>query len=526
MDIVNDIIFSRDWEMPNSKTFDIRVINKLIQKYNKEEYYSIDPFANKNRIAKVTNDLDPSMGTDYNLDALDFLKLFPDESVDFVLYDPPYCYDKETEVFTKDGWKLFDDLKNTDLIATLNPNTNKLEYHQPTEIIKKPYNGDMVKIKSQSVDLLVTPNHKMWVKNTFNCEFKFNDAHNILDNRVTWFKKAVDYDDDNEIEYFTLPEIELIKPNRYGEKQKPPKKIKMDTWLKFFGFYLSEGCVKYSENNKHKYIVDIAQKKEHIRKIIIDVLNELGYNYSIQKNQFRIQDKQLWTYLEKFGKSFDKYIPDEIKNISNRQREILLEHLMYGDGTNIKYPKLNKLVNKEYHYYTNIYYTSSPKLMNDISELAIKTNRAITIREDKKDNYNVVYRIHFLKAKNFRVYKKNIEIINNFNDNIYCVTVPNNIILVKRKGKTVWCGNSVRQVSECYKKFDRTVNKETTQSSFWSNLKKEIKRITKKDGLVLSFGWNSNGIGKTNGFKLIEIKLVSHGGPHNDTICTVEQKIK
>ena len=46
----------------------------------------------------------------------------------------------------------------------------------------------------------------------------------------------------------------------------------------------------------------------------------------------------------------------------------------------------------------------------------------------------------------------------------------------------------------------------------------------KKDGIALSCGWNSGGIGKTNGFKLIEILLVPHGGIHNDTIVTVEGK--
>ncbi len=85
---------------------------------------------------------------------------------------------------------------------------------------------------------------------------------------------------------------------------------------------------------------------------------------------------------------------------------------------------------------------------------------------------------------------------------------------------------SPRQVSECYKKLGKTVNMQTTQSSFWGNLKKEIARIIKPGGYVLSFGWNSNGIGKTKGFEIIEILNVAHGGQHNDTICTVEQKLK
>ena len=84
---------------------------------------------------------------------------------------------------------------------------------------------------------------------------------------------------------------------------------------------------------------------------------------------------------------------------------------------------------------------------------------------------------------------------------------------------------SPRQVSECYKKLGKTVNMETTQASFWGNLKKEIARITKANGIEISFGWNTNGIGKTKGFEILEILTVAHGGQHNDTLCTVERKI-
>lgn len=83
---------------------------------------------------------------------------------------------------------------------------------------------------------------------------------------------------------------------------------------------------------------------------------------------------------------------------------------------------------------------------------------------------------------------------------------------------------SVRQVSECYRALGRTVNMKTTQSSYWANQKKEMSRIVKPGGVVISCGWNSGGIGTTNGFTMLEILLVPHGGPHNDTIVTVERK--
>ena len=83
---------------------------------------------------------------------------------------------------------------------------------------------------------------------------------------------------------------------------------------------------------------------------------------------------------------------------------------------------------------------------------------------------------------------------------------------------------SPRQVSECYKKCNMTVNMQTTQASYWSNLKKEIGRIVKKDGYAITCSWNSGGIGKKYGFEITEILLVPHGGWHNDTIVVVEKK--
>lgn len=84
---------------------------------------------------------------------------------------------------------------------------------------------------------------------------------------------------------------------------------------------------------------------------------------------------------------------------------------------------------------------------------------------------------------------------------------------------------SSRQLSECYRKLNLSVTKETTQSSFWRRIKDEVARIIKPEGLAITFGWNSNGIGKTRGFEILEILLVAHGGNHNDTIVTVERKI-
>jgi hypothetical protein len=86
--------------MPNKNTFKIKPIGKFV----KEELIGcemvVDPFARSAKAAHITNDLNPEFDTDHNIDALEFLKMFEDSSVDGVIYDPPYslrqlkeCYD-------------------------------------------------------------------------------------------------------------------------------------------------------------------------------------------------------------------------------------------------------------------------------------------------------------------------------------------------------------------------------------------------------------------------------------------------
>lgn len=91
------MIINRSWAMPNKNTFSIKPIFELIMKY--KHGFIIDPFANSNKIATCTNDLDIQYDTDYHLDVLDFLKIFDTNSVDTVLYDPPYSPRQVSECY-------------------------------------------------------------------------------------------------------------------------------------------------------------------------------------------------------------------------------------------------------------------------------------------------------------------------------------------------------------------------------------------------------------------------------------------
>ena len=63
-------------------------------------------------------------------------------------------------------------------------------------------------------------------------------------------------------------------------------------------------------------------------------------------------------------------------------------------------------------------------------------------------------------------------------------------------------------------------------TNFYGDLRNALEDKVELGGFALSFGWNSIGMGKAHGFEIIEVLLVCHGRAHNDTICTVERKVK
>ncbi|HEX4646325.1 MAG TPA: adenine-specific DNA methylase [Verrucomicrobiae bacterium] len=85
---------------------------------------------------------------------------------------------------------------------------------------------------------------------------------------------------------------------------------------------------------------------------------------------------------------------------------------------------------------------------------------------------------------------------------------------------------SPRQISELYSKLGAPASKEDTQNaSLYQRVRNALMPVLAENAMVLSFGWNSVGMGKNRGFEIIEIILCCHGGAHNDTICLAEKRL-
>lgn len=85
---------------------------------------------------------------------------------------------------------------------------------------------------------------------------------------------------------------------------------------------------------------------------------------------------------------------------------------------------------------------------------------------------------------------------------------------------------SPRQISEHYRSLGREPTAQDTQNGrLYRRVRDMLDKVIAPGGIVLSFGWQSNGMGIKRGYELLDILLVSHGGGHNDTICIAERKL-
>jgi hypothetical protein len=83
---------------------------------------------------------------------------------------------------------------------------------------------------------------------------------------------------------------------------------------------------------------------------------------------------------------------------------------------------------------------------------------------------------------------------------------------------------SPRQIAECYDQVgrERKGAEDTQHARLLAAVRDAAAAIARPGTAVLSFGWNTTGMGHTRGFLIREILLVAHGGSHNDTICMAE----
>jgi len=338
-------------------------------------------------------------------------------------FHSPYgcCYSADTEVLTRRGWKKFYELEPGDEVLTYNLERKVAEYQRPTAHFAFPYKGKMYVQRNRRLKTCVTPNHRMLV--AWDCTHdelinpRLEEAQAIQGKPMAYLL-AAEFGGGRESEHFILPEVKAGK----RKHRFPAQRIPMYDWLRFLGWYLSEG---HCDEGRQSGACRITLTTRYRTSEAVEVMRAIGLSPVVDGHHVVAVSRQLYEYLKPLGKSHEKYIPQDIKELSPRYLAVLLESLLAGDG--------NKQSRNSWRYTT-----ASPRLADDVQEIAIKCGMAASVTFDGH-----CYRVHISTT---RTAQCNLGMDRSkwvdYEGMVYCVEVPNSVIMVRQDGYAYFSGNS------------------------------------------------------------------------------------
>jgi hypothetical protein len=117
-----------------------------------------------------------------------------------------------------------------------------------------------------------------------------------------------------------------------------------------------------------------------------------------------------------------------------------------------------------------IFYTSSKRMANDVQELLLKIGRVGLIKTRKRSDriwiqdhyangtrvqYEVIERVNKLESW---LDKRDFKVVD-YEGKVYCATVKNHIMYVRKNGKPYWCGNTLMLWLQRSRIFEQTLEK-------------------------------------------------------------------
>lgn len=251
-----------------------------------------------------------------------------------------------SQVMTDIGWMEIKDLDITKhKVATLTLDGN-LDYVVPSGLSSYDYDGDMYSLKTRQLEMFVTANHKLYVKQHNHSHFGLLTTGQVFGNRVKFKKWANNIYPDQE--YYNAKDVDGNITS-----------YSMDAWLKIIGAWFTDGRMMVTDIEDF-ILIDNCMRLGKSR--ISEACTELDIEYYISSNNIKIHSEDspcMWNEFKLIGSNKeDRRLPLFIWTLSVQQSQILLEALIEGNT----------------HTYWNInmqYKTSNLGLANDIMRLAL-----------------------------------------------------------------------------------------------------------------------------------------------------------
>lgn len=362
------------------------------------------------------------------------------------------CYEPNHDVLTSEGWVKISEVTRKHLVAT--KIGDSLVYSRPVAIQEFDFDGNMYCVKSNQVDLMVTPNHRMYVGSRERKNFRIEKAEDCYGKMRSYKKNIENYVTTNNnskyIDYFSNQFV-LPAAGKY-----PAKKLNMKYWLRMFGIWMAEGCMLRT------WGVAFSTHKPRVKEAMEECCNKLGFKinkhkdkkFDTYKNAWCLTDKRLVNYFEPLSVgAVKKSLPSWVWDLESEDCRHLIDGMMLGDGHTMKNG-------------TRRYDTSSTQLADDFQKLCLHAGWSCNIAVKYKAGHESVvkakgregevikstadaYRMSIIEKQNTPLVNKNkgsgkqLDSWVPYKGKVHCCTVVGDgVIYVRRNGVPVWCGNS------------------------------------------------------------------------------------
>jgi len=352
-----------------------------------------------------------------------YLQVFPQPEIRMMLssFSARECFDYETEVLTNEGWKFFSELLEDDLVAQVDSETMELTFDKPIEYTAKYYKGKMHHYKNTRTDICVTPKHRLWLINPHSRKTTFKESEEGKWGRNYLYPvNAINTSSNN----LTTLERLLIAIQADGTIRSMCPSYKLDT------------------ARQNDYTIDIDLTKQRKIDKISEYIKELGLNYSTRVQEggsvrFTFSLTGLITKEELLGiKDFSFF---KLKYISTNKANQIINELMLWDGS--------------YNQIQLAYYNTNKVAIDKIQAIAMLSSYGCTlgINRSAKNGVQVYNNINLSNTKtcyvltftleSVRCYPHRVEI--DYDDEVYCVTMPKGTVVTRRHGKVSIQGNCI-----------------------------------------------------------------------------------
>jgi flavin-dependent thymidylate synthase len=346
----------------------------------------------------------------------------------FLLRERHGCFDDATEVLTAGGWMPWPAISGEEFFATLSP-SGRLEYQPALRLVRKEYRGHMLGFKGMSVDLNVTPDHRMLASTLTTREgrerptFRLQPAHEV-------FGRAHRHVATASWEGPCPASLELE-----GE-QYPAAPI-----LRLVGFFIGDGNLPASN------AVCFNLRKPRELAYLHRVAGEAGLEVRQWGSQRAvILGSGLRNLFARCYEDREKVVPRDLLGLAPELLACLLEGLLESDGSRVV-----RAAGTERQTYS----TTSKHLADQVQELALKLGRSASVRPHRhrpgdghfgtKDRWRVtVYapRNSSPALGRTRAQAADQMGVDRYDGLIHCVEVPNGTLYVRRNGYPIWSGNT------------------------------------------------------------------------------------